>query len=96
MHENSKTFMMRFPILYVAFFAISAWLETIRSITQNELDILREKYKFYAAHDYLTGLLNRQGLEEWYASSDRQEEQSAAKRSSTSPSASAWPKVRTN
>ncbi len=66
-YEYNKTFMMRFPIFYLAFFLLSALLESIRSITQNELDKLRDKYKYYAAHDYLTNLLNRQGLEEWYA-----------------------------
>ena len=66
-YEYSKTFMMRFPIFYLAFFLLSALLETIRSVTQKELDKLREKYKYYAAHDYLTNLLNRQGLEEWYS-----------------------------
>ena len=66
-YEYNKTFMMRFPIFYLAFFLLSALLETIRSVTQKELDKLREKYKYYAAHDYLTNLLNRQGLEEWYS-----------------------------
>ena len=66
-YEYSQTFMMRFPIFYLAFFLLSALLETIRSVTQKELDKLREKYKYYAAHDYLTNLLNRQGLEEWYS-----------------------------
>ena len=66
-YEYSETFMMRFPIFYLAFFLLSALLETIRSVTQKELDKLREKYKYYAAHDYLTNLLNRQGLEEWYS-----------------------------
>ena len=66
-YEYNKTFMMRFPIFYLAFFLLSALLETIRSITQSELDKMRDKYKYYAAHDYLTNLLNRQGLEEWYA-----------------------------
>ena len=66
-YEYNKTFMMRFPIFYLAFFLLSALLESIRSITQNELDKLRDKYKYYAAHDYLTNLLNRQGLKEWYA-----------------------------
>ena len=66
-YEYNKTFMMRFPVFYLAFFLLSALLETIRSVTQNELDKLREKYRYYAAHDYLTKLLNRQGLEEWYS-----------------------------
>ena len=74
-YEYNKTFMMRFPIFYLAFFLLSALLETIRSVTQHELDKLREKYKFYAAHDYLTNLLNRQGLEEWYSTFDAPGEQ---------------------
>ena len=76
-YEYNKTFMMRFPIFYLAFFLLSALLESIRSITQNELDKLRDKYKYYAAHDYLTNLLNRQGLEEWYATFKNLGEQAA-------------------
>ena len=64
-YEYNQTFIMRFPILYLAFFLLSTLLETIRSVTQDELDKMREKYRYYAEHDYLTKLLNRQGLEEW-------------------------------
>ena len=67
-YDYNPTYMMRFPVLYVAFFLISVLLETIRATTQRELDRLRDKYRYYAAHDYLTNLLNRQGLEEWYSS----------------------------
>ena len=74
-YEYNKTFMMRFPVFYLAFFLLSALLETIRSVTQKELDKMREKYKYYAAHDYLTNLLNRQGLEEWYSTFDVHGEQ---------------------
>lgn len=74
-YEYSNTFMMRFPVFYLAFFLLSALLETIRSVTQKELDKLREKYKYYAAHDYLTNLLNRQGLNEWYSTFDSLGEQ---------------------
>lgn len=64
-YEYNQTFIMRFPILYLAFFLLSTLLETIRFVTQDELDKMREKYRYYAEHDYLTKLLNRQGLEEW-------------------------------
>ncbi|MBQ9543617.1 MAG: GGDEF domain-containing protein [Clostridia bacterium] len=60
----NETFMMRFPILYIAFFLLSALLETIREITQRELDRLRDTYKYLSAHDYLTNMLNRTGLAE--------------------------------
>ena len=66
-YEYNQTFIMRFPILYLAFFLLSTLLETIRSVTQDELDKMRENYRYYAEHDYLTKLLNRQGLEEWYS-----------------------------
>lgn len=66
-YEYNQTFVMRFPILYLAFFLLSTLLETIRSVTQDELNKMREKYRYYAEHDYLTKLLNRQGLEEWYS-----------------------------
>lgn len=67
-YDYNKTFMMRFPILYTAFFLLSLLLETIRATTQAELDRMREQYKYRAAHDYLTNLLNRGGLEEWHDS----------------------------
>ena len=74
-YEYNHTFMMRFPVFYLACFLLSALLETIRSVTQKELDKMREKYKYYAAHDYLTNLFNRQGLEEWYSTFDTSGEQ---------------------
>ena len=67
-YPYNKTFMMRFPVLYTASFLLSSLLEAIRAATQAELDRMREKYKHQAAHDYLTNLLNRGGLEEWRAS----------------------------
>ena len=67
-YDYNKTFLMRFPILYTAFFLLSLLLETIRATTQAELDRMREQYKYRAAHDYLTNLLNRGGLEEWHDS----------------------------
>ena len=74
-YDYNKTFMMRFPILYVAFFATSALLEAIRVFTQKELDKLREMYKDLAAHDNLTKLLNRQGLFELVKNTETSGEQ---------------------
>ena len=74
-YSYNNTFMMRFPILYVAFFATSALLEAIRVLTQKELDKLRERYKDLAAHDNLTKLLNRQGLIEFVKNAETSEEQ---------------------
>ncbi len=63
-YNYNKTFMMRFPILYTAFFLLSIILETIREITQRELEKMRKTYKDLSNHDYLTHLLNRAGLQE--------------------------------
>ena len=74
-YDYNKTFMMRFPILYAAFFATSALFETIRVFTQKELDKLRERYKELAAHDNLTKLLNRQGFIELVKNTEANENQ---------------------
>ena len=61
-YDYTESFKMRFPVLFIAFFLLSYFLETIRMITQKELDSLRETYKNLYSHDSLTGLLNRNGL----------------------------------
>lgn len=74
-YEYTATFMARFPILFVASFLLSFILETIRVVTQQELDRLRKTYQRLSAHDYLTQLLNRQGLEELRVASDAKDDQ---------------------
>lgn len=68
--DYNKTFMMRFPILYTAFFLLSVLMETIRVITQRELERLRETYRELSNHDHLTHMLNRAGLEELRSNAD--------------------------
>lgn len=63
-YQYNETFLARFPILYIAFFLVAGLLEYIRYVTQQELDRLRERYRFYSSHDYLTRLLNRHGLQD--------------------------------
>ena len=65
-YDYSDTFMIRFPMFYLASFLLSILLEYIRFVTQRELDRLRDKYRFFASHDYLTSILNRAGLKERY------------------------------
>lgn len=62
--EYDGTFMMRFPILYIAFFAVSLFFESIRSATHKEMKQARSKYEFLSYHDALTGLYNRFGYRE--------------------------------
>lgn len=61
-YEYNETFMMRLPMLYMAFFFVPFLQEMIRETTQKQLSMVREQYEYLSAHDCLTNLLNRQGL----------------------------------
>ena len=61
-YDYTDTFRMRFPVLYVAFFALAFFLETIREATYQELVKAKDKYAFLHAHDALTGAYNRHGF----------------------------------
>ena len=56
-YEN--TFMMRFPLLYLAFFVVAMLLEQMREMAYSALRESRLKYEFLCYHDALTGLYNR-------------------------------------
>ena len=56
-YEYTSSFMLRFPMLYLAFYLIALFLETIRRITF-------ENYQQLYTHDALTGALNRHGFAE--------------------------------
>lgn len=58
-YPYDATFMMRFPLLYLAFFAVAFFLERMREIAYKALMESREKYEFLCYHDALTGLYNR-------------------------------------
>ena len=64
MYEYTDSFRQRFPLLFVAFFMMTLFLETVRVLTQNELDIARERNDYLSMHDELTGAYNRHGLKE--------------------------------
>jgi len=57
-YDYVKSFRLRFPILYIAFFSVGFVLEYILEYTQNELGKSKEKYKKLSYYDGLTGLLN--------------------------------------
>ncbi len=56
--DYTETFLFRFPILYLAFFVLGFFFEWIRSVTQEELNISRNKYIKLSYTDRLTGLGN--------------------------------------
>ncbi len=62
MYDYTETFLFRFPILYMAFFAAGILFEFVRSNTQSELLKTRDEYAYLSNHDTLTGLFNRYGF----------------------------------
>ena len=76
MYNYTESFRMRFPILFVSAFFISFILETIYVYTQRELIQTRTNLQEMFIHDYLTGALNRHGLNEIYEQTKPGKEQS--------------------
>lgn len=62
MYEYNDTFRMRFPVLYIAFYVLSLFLETLRLYTYNEMTVLQKRYKELSIKDQLTEIYNRQGM----------------------------------
>jgi diguanylate cyclase (GGDEF)-like protein len=63
-YEYSATLKIRFPLLYIAFFAIAYFLETVRILTYNRLSETQELYRYLYFHDALTGVYSRHGFNE--------------------------------
>ncbi len=61
-YEYTETFRNRFPIVFLASMLLSYFLETIRVVTQQELEKMRRQYAELYSHDTLTGALNRFGF----------------------------------
>lgn len=60
--EYSKSFLIRFPILYISFFLIAFFLETLISSTYKEVVKGKDKYEYLYLHDALTDIYNRYGF----------------------------------
>lgn len=56
-YDYTQSFRLRFPFLFIAFYAVGLFLETVRAATF-------DNYSFMCTHDPLTGALNRRGLDE--------------------------------
>ena len=60
-YEYTASFLMRFPMLYFAFFMVGVLFEYIRDATQKELTETRQQFEYLYKHDILTGVSNRVG-----------------------------------
>ncbi len=60
----SNSFMIRFPIVFIATYLISLFLESYRSLTYKELKKTQKKFEILYTHDALTGARNRYGFED--------------------------------
>lgn len=63
-YPYTASFLLRFPMLYIAFFAVAFLLETIREATYDALQESRRQYIYLYAHDALTNVYNRYGFNE--------------------------------
>lgn len=61
-YEYTESFLMRFPLLYFAFFMVGVLFEYMRDATQKELEEARGKFEYLSKHDVLTGVANRIGF----------------------------------
>jgi len=72
-YDYTDSFMLRFPMIYLAFYLMALFLEAIRAATQRRLLEAEQRYQHLYKHDALTGIYNRYGfnelLNEIYASS---------------------------
>ncbi len=65
LHYNyTDSFMLRFPMIYFAFYIMALFLETIRAETQSQLRHAERLYQHLYNHDALTGIYNRYGFNE--------------------------------
>ncbi len=65
-YQYTDSFMLRFPMIYLAFYLMALFLEAIRAMTQNRLVEAEQRYEHLYAHDALTGIYNRYGFDEQF------------------------------
>lgn len=63
-YAYNDTFVMRFPLLYTAFWSASLVLESIRELTHKKLVEAQARYRSLYTHDALTQVYNRYGFNE--------------------------------
>lgn len=65
-YPYTASFMLRFPMIYLAFTVLAVFLETIRAETQRQLLDSEKRYHNLYRRDALTGILNRYGFNEQF------------------------------
>jgi len=63
-YDYTDSFMLRFPMIYLAFYLMALFLEAIRAETQKRLVEAERRYQDLCEHDALTGVYNRYGFNE--------------------------------
>jgi len=63
-YDYTDSFKLRFPMIYLAFFALALFLEVAHSETQRHLLEAERRYQHLYKHDALTGIYNRYGFNE--------------------------------
>jgi len=63
-YPYTVSFLLRFPMIYLAFYLLALFLETIRAMTQRQFLEAERRYQELYKHDALTGVYNRYGFDE--------------------------------
>lgn len=63
-YDYADIFLMRLPLVYLAAFGVSWFLEYVREVTQKKLVEAQRSYQHLYRHDALTGVMNRHGFNE--------------------------------
>lgn len=58
-YQYTDSFLLRFPMIYAAFFLLSMFVEFVRAETHRQLRQAEQRYLYLYQHDPLTGVLNR-------------------------------------
>ena len=77
-YDYSPTFKLRFPLLYLACFAVAFLLKKLREVAHNALRESRKNYEYLSNHDALTKLYNRFWLQTIIANPEKYDLRPAA------------------
>ena len=61
-YKYQKSFLTRYPILFMAFFTVAWYIENSRDFAYQNMTLAKEHYQYMYIHDALTGIYNRYGF----------------------------------